>query len=68
MGGGYGMYEGGEMYTRCSWVNCLGKLGTDGMILKCACFVRSVHLYDSCGFGKPMVHRVLVAWFLAKLS
>jgi len=47
--------------------HCLGKLDIDGMILKCAYSVQLVHLYDSCGFGKPMVQRVLRAWFLAIL-
>ena len=26
--------------------HCLGKLGTDGMILKCVCSFQLVHLYD----------------------
>jgi hypothetical protein len=48
--------------------HCLRKLGTNGMILKCPCFVQLVLLYDSCGFGKPKVQRVLIAWFQAILS
>lgn len=36
------------------------------MILKCVCSVQFVHLYDSCGFGKPMVQRVFIVWFLTK--
>jgi hypothetical protein len=47
--------------------HCLGKLGIDEIILKSACCVQLVHLSNSCGFGKPMVHRVLIAWFLAIL-
>jgi len=47
--------------------HCLRKLGTDGMILKCVCSVQLVQLYDSCGFGKPMVQRVFIAWFLTIL-
>ena len=46
--------------------HCLGKLRIDEMILKCACCVQLVHFY-SCAFGKPMVQRVLRAWFLAIL-
>lgn len=45
--------------------HCLGKLGIDEMILKCACCVQLVLLYGSCGFGKSVVQRVLRAWFLA---
>ena len=48
--------------------HCLGKLGVDEMILKCACSVQSVHLYDSRAFGKPMVQRVLIIWLLAVLQ
>ena len=59
------------MYTRFEWVTLKDtaweNLGIDEMILKCACCVQLVHFYYSCAFGKPMVQRVLRAWFLAIL-
>jgi hypothetical protein len=56
-----------KVFVRNPEGHCLGNLGIDGMILKCACFMQLVYLYDSCGFGTPVGQMVLIMWFLAVL-